>query len=151
MPPDADDKTQAPEPLPPEEATKDSEAVKTDNDKYVGVDPIYKQSAYEEPLEAEPEGRSKAAKEAVADELEMVERVKANEAGCVVEVDEPQSFEDWVATSAAADQARKSTILGLNEEQAAADDQALEDAKGDDGRIPPHSTSTHQPGVTTVS
>ena len=86
----------------------------------------------------------------MADELEMVERVKANEAGCVVEVDEPQSFEDWVATSAAADQARKSTILGLNEEQAEADAAALEDAKGEDGRIPPHSTSTHQPGVNTV-
>jgi hypothetical protein len=141
----AENEPQAPEPLPPEEATADSEAVKTEDDRYVGVDPIYKQSAYEEPLEVEAEGRSKAAKEAVQDELDMLARVKANEAGCVVEVDEPQPFEEWVGTSSVA--ARKAGVTGVKEDQVAADQEATEAAKDEDGKIPPHSTSVEQPGV----
>jgi hypothetical protein len=139
---------QAPPPLPPEEATADSEAVKTEDDRYVGVDPIYKNSAYMEPLEAEPEGRTKAAKEAVQGELDMLARVKANEAGCKVEVGEPVPFEEWFPTSEVG--TRKQSVSGLNTEQAEADAETTEAAKGDDGRIPPHSGSVQQPGVNVV-
>ena len=130
------------------EEEQQSEAVKTDDERYVGVDPIYKQSAYEEPLEVEEgAGDSDEEKEAVEREVEMLKRVKANEAGVKVEVDEPESFEDWLPHSAVA--ARKAAVRGRDEEQMEEDQQATEDAKDEDGKIPPHSTSVGQPGVFT--
>jgi hypothetical protein len=152
---------QEPKPAPRKAAARkqsteeqESEAVKTDDERYVGVDPIYKQTAYEEPLEAEGEPaevegatdeENEAAKEAAEAEAEMLERVKANEEGVKVEVDEPESFEDWLPHSAIG--VRKNLVRGLDEEQVEADKAATEEAKGDDGKIPPRSTSTQQPGV----
>lgn len=129
-------------------AEEESEAVKTDDDRYVGVDPIYKQSAYEEPLEVEEgAGEDDDEKEAVEREVEMLKRVKGNEAGTKVEVDEPESFEDWLPHSAIA--ARKAAVRGLDDEQVEADQAVTEEAKDEDGKIPPHSTSVGQPGVFT--
>ena len=136
----------------------ESEAVKTDDERYVGVDPIYKQSAYEEPLEAEGEPaevegatdeENEAAKEAAEAEAEMLERVKTNEAGSAVEVTEVQSFEDWLPESSIG--VRKNLVRGLDEEQVEADKAATEEAKGEDGKIAPHSTSAQQPGVITAT
>ena len=133
-----------------------SEAVKTDDERYVGVDPIYKQSAYEEPLEAEgdpvvdedaSDEEKEAAKEAAEAEADTLERVKANEEGNKVAVEEAESFEEWLPHSAVA--TRKQSVRGADEEQMEADKQATEDAKGEDGKIPPHSTSAQQPGVIT--
>ena len=140
-------KDQALEPLSAEDFGAKSKAVKTDDERYVGVDPIYRQSAYEEPLEVEAEGRSKEAKEAVEDQLDMLARVKENEAGCVVNVDEPVPFEEWVGSSSGA--ARKAGVRGADADQAKADAKSTEDAKVD-GKIPPHSGSVQQPGVHTA-
>jgi len=139
------------------DATEESEAVKTDNENYVGIDPIYAQSAYEEPLN--PEGadvpkdasdeEKKAAEEAAEAEAEMTERVKENEEACVVEVDEAMPFEEWVQTTDAAN--RKSNISGVDQERVEADREKLEEAKNDDGRIPARSTSRGQPGVLDAS
>ena len=125
------------------------------DERYVGIDPIYANSAYEEPLEPEPDTsvrdgkEGKEAKEATEAELDMIERVKENEEGCVVNVDEPQPFEEWVGGTDL--QARKSSVQGVDDERVQADQQKLEEAKNEDGRIPPRSTSTHQPGVNTVT
>jgi hypothetical protein len=141
------DEVQAPEPLDHEEATKDSEAVKDDDARYIGVDPIYAQSAYEEPLEPKAAGRSKEDKEEVADELDMIERVRENEAGCVVNVDEPVPFEEWVEGTDLA--TRKAGVGGVDQkrrEEARKTVEAVKDSET--GRIPPSSGNTNQPGVT---
>ena len=140
------------------EEEQQSEAVKTDDERYVGIDPIYKQSAYEEPLEAEGEPvldenatdeEKEAAKEAAEAEADMLERVKTNEAGAAVEVTEVQPFEEWLPESSIG--VRKNLVRGLDEEQVEADKAATEEAKGEDGKIPPHSTSAQQPGVITAT
>ena len=138
------------------EATQESEAVKTDNENYVGVDPIYQQSAYEEPLEPDeahvPEDATdeeqEAAEAAFEAEQAVLESVKANEAGSVVETEEPVPFEEWVGDQAST--VAKSRTPGANSDAAEEDMAATEEAKGDDGKIAPHSTSLHQPGVNRV-
>lgn len=131
--------------------TEEPEEVEIDEN-YVGVDPIYANSAYEEPLNPEaPSGRGadKDEADAVTAEQEMIERVKANEAACAVEVDELEPYEEWVSSSY--DAARKATVVGVDQERVEADREATEEAKDDYGKIPPRSTSRHQPGVNTVS
>ena len=135
----------------------ESEAVKTDDERYVGVDPIYKQSAYEEPLEGEgavevegaTDEEKQAAEEAAEAEAEMLARVKTNEAGCTVETTEVQEFEEWLPESSIG--VRKNLVRGLDEEQVEADKEATEGAKGEDGKIAPRSTSAQQPGVITAT
>ncbi len=127
------------------------------NENYVGIDPIYANSAYEEPLNPEeadvPDDASdeekEAAEAAFEAEQEMTEKVKENEEANKVVVEEPVPFEEWVGETDAAN--RKSTISGVDQERAEADQQKTEDAKGDRGTIPPRSTSTHQPGVNRIT
>jgi len=119
---------------------------------FVGVDPIYANVADAEPWGEPTSGTGDLKdeeKEAAEAEIEIIERVKENELGCVVEVDEPQPFEDWVSESALTE--RKSTKLGVDNERAEADRAKTEEAKNKDGKIPPRSTSTHQPGVNVVT
>lgn len=121
------------------------------DERYVGVDPIYANSAYEEPLEPEaPSGRSadaKDEKEAVEAEQEMIERVKANEAGTVVSLEDPVPFEEWVESGASSVATRHQSIRGLDQEQLEVDKEATEGAKDESGKIPPSSGSVGQPGV----
>jgi hypothetical protein len=127
------------------------------NENYVGIDPIYANSAYEEPLNPEgadvPKGASdeekKAAQEAAEAEVAMTERVKENEEACKVEMDEVVPYDEWVETSPDAE--RKATVGGVDKERAEADKAKTEEAKNEDGKIAPRSTSTHQPGVRTAN
>lgn len=126
------------------------DSVKVDNENYVGVDPIYQNSAYEEPLALTevPSDASDEEKEAIEAEIAMVETVKANEEGCVVETEEPVPFEEWVGEQAST--VAKSRVPGGLSEEREEDMTATEEAKDDDGKIAPHSTSLHQPGVNRV-
>ena len=122
------------------------------DERYVGIDPIYANSAYEEPLEPEaPSGKdvTDEEKEAAEAEVAMLAKVKENEAGCVVNVDEPVPFSEWVEGTDAAN--RKSNISGVDQERVEADKAKTEEALNEEGRVPPRSTSTHQPGVNTVT